>query len=145
MASISQLKISQIDTRLDNLTKKQSYGLPVTPGLLVPELCKQYDTDTCLVEYRYPLTLAETAQVARAADFEQRVSQSGIVVGRQQSKEARLSQASSEAAASARAARQRQMEHEAQQEVPLAPFRPDWRFWTGITLSGLGLFLYRNR
>lgn len=140
MASISQLSIS-----LERLAQKDLCHLPVCDKLQVVPLCSQLETDTCLIEYPYPMTLGETAQVAREADFERRVAESGIVVGKQQSQESRLSQASVEAAAAARAARQRELEFEAQKAQKLAPFQPDWRFWTGVTLSGLGLFLHRNR
>jgi len=144
VANISQLNISLVNQRQDNLSKQKLCHLPVCDRLQVVPLCSQLQTPICLIEYPYPSTLVETAQVAKEADFERRVAESGIVVGKTQSQESRLSQASAEAAASARAARKAELEFE-NPKPKLAPFRPDWRFWTGVTLSGLGLFLYRNR
>lgn len=117
MAEITEVNVAEIDARLDNLTRKSQCENVVCPGLLVPALCDGRAHDRCLVPYHYPMTLDEVAEVAERADYARRVEEADMAIAAQEEAE----------------------------EVPTAPFRPDWRFWTGVTLSGLGLFLYRNR
>lgn len=112
-----------IDARLSNLeVRSRCGGDPVCPGMSIPDFCDETLKSTesrCLVRYHYPMSVAEVAAVAEEADYVSQMEESDRV-----------------AAAAAR---------EFEKQQPKAPFKPDWRFWTGITLSGVGLFLYRNR
>lgn len=122
MAGVVELELRDIDSRLDNVEIRSRCNSPVCEGMKIPSTCSDKllaENTRCLVNYHYPMTFEETVQVAEEADYSRKISE-------------------------AEAATQAAAEEEAQ-KVPLAPFRPDWRFWTGVTLSGLGLFFYRNR
>lgn len=119
MAGVTELQLADLSARLDNLAIRSREGTPVARGTKYPSTCSKTlvaGSSRCLVDYHYPMSFEETLEVAEKADFAPEDDDS-------------ISIASSDGA----------------EKKPLPSFQPDWRFWTGVTLSGLGLFFYRNR
>lgn len=115
-----QLDVEDLDARLDNMTKRQNCGTPVCPGLNYPPTCDIARGDQrCLVHYHFPMTLGEVVKVAQEAKYAEKL-------------ELEETRAKQEAA-------------EVVEKTKLPEFKPDWRFWTGVSAAGLGLFLYRSR
>lgn len=116
-----QLRIDEVDRFLDNQTLRNQCNSPVCATLKVQNVCQTPSERDCLVPYGYGMTLAETYKVAQQAKFDTRMAAQA---------EYRTSDAFDEAVP--------------EKEV-LPPFKPDWRFWSGVTLAGVGLFLHRSR
>lgn len=118
MAGVTELQLADLSARLDNLEVRSQKGTPVAPGTKYPSTCSENllaENSRCLVDYHYPMSFEETVEVANKADFAPEDDSFSIESS------------------------------EGVKKTPLPPFQPDWRFWTGVTLSGLGLFFYRNR
>lgn len=114
-----QLDLEDLDARLDNITKRQNCGTPVCPGLNYPPTCDVARSgQRCLVPYHYPMKLGEILEVADVSDYATKLA--------------------------LEEKKQKEEEGEVKRE-PLPTFRPDWRFWSGVSLAGLGLFLHRSR
>lgn len=115
-----QLDLSDLDLRLGNLSKRQNCGTPVCPGLnYLPSCDVAASGQKCLVAYHYPMNLGEILEVAESAKYEETLKFSDPEA--------------------------LQEETETVKKEKLPEFSPDWRFWSGISLAGLGLFLYRKR
>ena len=118
MAGVTELQLADLSARVDNLEVRSRSGTPVAEGTKYPSTCSAAivsENSRCLVDYYYPMSFEETVAVAEEANYE---------------KGDAFLAASQDGGAP---------------KAPLPAFQPDWRFWTGVTLSGLGLFLYRNR
>lgn len=91
----------------------------VCHGLKVPTLCSQFETPECLVDYPYPPTPG--------------------TIGLSAEKQALIKQEVAEDA----------IERREERADELGGFylhiRPDWRFWMGVSLAGVGLYLYRRK
>lgn len=121
-----ELDYAGVDRKLNNLQLRIGCDL-VCNKLRIRDVCSTSTQQDCLVEYPYGLTLGETYKVAMQAKFAERLQ-----VAKQEG--------SSELTKSGSA-----MAEAVADPEPLPPFKPDWRFWSGITLAGLGLFLHRSR
>lgn len=121
-SSAERLLLSRVDSFLDNQTLRNQCTSTVCQTLKVPDVCSTATQQNCLVLYGFGMSLAETYQVAVQADFETRM---------QQQAQHRASDVFDEAIP--------------EKEPPPPPFKPDWRFWGGVTLAGVGLFLHRSR
>ena len=115
---------SDIDRKLNNQQLRNGCDV-VCDRLKIRDVCQTSSQRDCLVQYPYGLTLGETYDVALQSGFAERLEKAL----ESETRGGALQEAT-----------------EAEEgPAPLPPFKPDWRFWGGVTLAGVGLFLHRNR
>lgn len=115
------LQVDQLERFMKNQVLRNQCESVVCDKLLVQDVCSSASQKDCLVPYGYGMTLDEVYRVAKQAQFEERLAT--------RSDEATRFDGAIEVV----------------EEPKLPPFKPDWRFWSGVTLAGVGLFLHRSR